>query len=176
MGRDIRKELNRAIETEVEGFSFYNLASELVKDERGKAVLRQLAKDELDHIRALISLGEHLSHGGEWPSYRDAVKLGRGIGGERLPVFPSMEEVRGWLSDNPGDEEILRFGIDVERKAIEYYSRALEEASSDREKDFFSTMVEVEEGHRKLLEWEHDYLVRSGFWCDHREFTVEGER
>lgn len=176
MGEGIKEELRKAVDLEVQGFSFYNCAAELVKDPKGKAALRQLAKDELDHIKALISLGERLSEKDEWLSYEEAVNIGRGIGGKKLPIFPSIEQVRGWLSEDPTDAEVLRFGIDIEKKAIDHYSKALKGADSPEARSFFSSMVRIEEGHKKLLEWEYDYLIDSGFWCDHQEFTVEGER
>lgn len=172
---DIRVELKRAIDTETQGFAFYTCAAELVKDERGKAVFRRLAKDELDHIRALVSLSKNLTEEGEWLSFKEAVQLGRGLE-EELPIFPTMEEVLGWLSDDPTDTEVLRFGIGIEKRAVDYYSRVLEGADSPEAVAFFSSMVRMEEDHKRLLEWEYDHLVSSGFWCDHQEFTVEGEK
>ena len=173
---DVINEFQKAIDVEVRGFSFYNYAADLVRDSKGKAALRRLAKDELDHIRALISLSEHLSVEGEWLSCDEALRRGREIEGKKLPIFPSVEEVRGWLSEDPSDTEVLRFGLDIERKAVDYYSKALDGAESQEAKAFFSSMVRIEEGHKRLLEWEYDSLVNSGFWCDHQEFTVEGER
>lgn len=172
----IIEELKRAINTEAEGFSFYEFATGFVKDPKGKGVFESLAKDELDHIRALISLSESIQAKGGWLSYREALKRGKAHGKEKNHIFPSVNRIKDLLGDNPTDIDALNLGMKIEEKAIEYYTNKLGEAGEEDERSFYASMVGIEKGHLKLLEWEHDYLTKSGFWCDHMEYTVEGEK
>ncbi len=174
MSNEIIKEIKKAINTEAEGFAFYNFAKDLVRDKKGKAVFKQLANDELDHIRVLTSLSENLTRASSWISYQEALRQGVAMGEEKTPIFPSIDEVKSWLGEKPTDIDAIKFGIDIEEKAVDYYARAREKAKDEGERSFFETMVKIETGHLNLLQWEYDSLTNSGFWCDHQEFDVEG--
>lgn len=172
----IIEELKKAINTEAEGFAFYNFAKDFVKDKKGRAVFKQLANDELDHIRVLTSLSENLTKASSWISYQEALRQGVAMGEEKTPIFPSIDEVKNWLGEDPTDIDALKFGIDIEEKAVDYYTKAKERAKDETERSFFETMAKIETGHLNLLQWEYDSLTQSGFWCDHMEYTVEGEK
>ncbi len=176
MSYKLINEIKKAIDTEAEGISFYKYAAEIVKDAKGRAVFERLAEDELDHIRVLTSLSDSLEKDGKWISYKDALQKGRVEGNEKTHIFPPVSKIKDWDATDPTDIDALRFGIKIEEKAVEYYKNGLQGTDKEEERAFFSSMVEIEEGHLKLLEWEYDSLTRSGFWCDQIEYSVEGEK
>ncbi|MFQ5901291.1 MAG: ferritin family protein [Thermodesulfobacteriota bacterium] len=148
----------------------------IVKDEKGKEVLEQLAKDELNHIRALTALSVSLEEEGKWVTYEEAVSLGVSTKKQKAPIFPDKDLIPRVLGNAPSDIDVLNFGIDIEEKAVDYYTKALEIAKDQDEKSFLSSMINIENGHLELLRWEYDYIIKSGFWCDFQEYTVEGEK
>jgi rubrerythrin len=170
----IVQELKRAINTEIDGYDFYIAAAESVDDEKGKKLFRQLAKEELDHLKALKSLSIALEKEGKWIEYEEAVDLGISIlEEEKVPLFPNKELIPKLLGPNATDIDALNFAIKIEAEAIGYYSAALKNSSNKEEESFFSALRNIERAHLKLLRWELDSLVKKGYWSDFQDFTAE---
>ena len=51
--------------------------------------------------------------------------------------------------------------------------QAAETAPHDDARSFFKHLVQIETGHKKLLEAEYDYYAANGFYFDQREFSLE---
>lgn len=166
----------RAFHTEVAGYSFYLTAIDKVEDENARAMFHRIAKDELEHIKVLQSVTEELKASGKWISYEKALSIGASTGERGLPIFPKENELIKRLGKNPGELDVLNVAIEVEEKAIALYTRDLGKAKEVAMKSLLSKLLDMERGHLNLLRWEYEALVRTGFWCDIMEFTVEGER
>jgi len=172
----VLEELKKAINTEAEGYSFYLAAADFVEDEKGKELFRQLAKDELEHIKALTFLSVAIEKEGKWVSYEEAVNLSASLGeGDKVSIFPEKEAIHDLLGSKATDIDALNFGMKMEEEAVRHYSKALEESKDKDEISFCTSMVNIEKSHFDLLRWEHDSLAKTGFWCDNQEYTVEGE-
>ncbi len=153
--------IRRAIQAEKDGNHFYSRAGKIVSDPRGKKMLEQLAKDELYHVHVI----EELYH-------------------DLLPDAPE-DPVRGFPIIDTQDQEvplpeteaeILRKAIQDEIEARDFYRETAEKFESEEVKEIFWDLMEMEEGHVRLLNAELDFLEQSGFWFDHMEFHVEGEK
>jgi rubrerythrin len=163
-----------AFNTEVVGYRYYKAASEIVDDEKGKDMFRHLAGDELDHIKMLSGITEALKKDGKWLTYGEALGIGeKSIEEASLPIFPDdkLED----LKKSPDELNAIKMAIEVEGKAIEYYSKMLNDAEDAEEKTVLIKLVDMERAHLKLLRWEQESLKQTGFWCDIMEFNIEKE-
>ncbi|MBI5491574.1 MAG: ferritin family protein [Deltaproteobacteria bacterium] len=171
---DIIKELNIAYNTEITGYFFYSTAAVMVGDDRGKNIFTHLAKEELDHIRVIGRIADSVKGGGGWISYEDALKEDtpskRG-----LPIFHAENELIKRLEKNQTDLNAVTIAIENEESAVDFYSRLLKDAVKPVEKVVLTRLLEMEKGHLKILRWESESLLKTGFWCGEMEYTVEKE-
>lgn len=176
MSNKIAKELQKIIKSEAEGYSFYLAAAKFVKDEKGKKLFRQLAKDELGHLKALKSLSIALEKEGKWLEYEKAVDLCISMNDdEKLLLFPEKDLIPQLLGADATDVDALNFAIKIEEEAHAYYSDAFEGSSSKEERSFFAALRNIEKAHVKLLKWELHSVTMGGIWLDFQEFSEEEE-
>lgn len=147
----------------------YEVAADAAGEGPGRRVLQALAREERFHIRYLE---KRLS---EWTD------SGR-LSDEKLEtVIPPYHEIEARAASmrrtlNPTVREpelqVLKRALDVEIETNEFYKRMV--AGLDGEgRALYARFVEVEEGHRRIVEAEIDSLSKSGFWFDFRETDVE---
>ncbi len=171
----IKEKLDIAYKTEVNGYRFYLNAAKMVDDKHGKNMFQHLAKDELEHIKVVHTIGEELRAGKKWPRYEDVLKSGGTLDIEALPVFPEGNKAIEGMKGAADELHALDVGIGAEERSIELYLDILKAAEDPDEKAVLERLVEMERGHLKLLRWEHESLTNSGFWCDMMGFSVEKE-
>lgn len=176
MINEIVQELKKAIRTELDGYSFYLAVAEFVEDEKGKKLFRQLAKDELDHLKALKSLSIALAKEGKWIEYEEAIDFYISISEEeKLPLFPERNLIPELLGANATDFDALTFAIKIEEEAHTYYSDAFERSNSKEERSFFAALRNIEKAHLKLLKWELESVTKGGLWRDFQKFSEDKE-
>lgn len=157
--------IQRAIQAEWEGNRFYMHAAGAAKDAKAKKMFEQLAKDELYHVEVIENLYEDLLPG----SSRESV--------QGFPIFgKEAEEMAGEVSDFTNEFEVLQKAIEDEIRAKEFYGETATTFELGPGRDVFLDLMEMEAGHIRLLQAELDFLKKSGFYFNHMEFTVEGER
>lgn len=165
--------LEVAFKTEIAGHLFYNAAAKMISDKKGKNIFKHLAKEELEHMRVLSSIAGALKKGGEWVKYETAMKAGKGI--KSLPIFPKRDEMVKRLAKNQTDLNALYMSIESEEAAVSFYSKLLKAANSPVEKVTLTKILEMEKGHLKMLRWESESLINTGFWAGNMEYSVEKE-
>ncbi|MCR4288006.1 MAG: ferritin family protein [Deltaproteobacteria bacterium] len=178
IGKDAKKivdELGIAHSTEISGYFFYNAASNLIGDEKGKNIFKHLAKEELDHVRVITALFESIKSGIGWLGYEDAVNRGTPSVEKGLPIYPKDNELTERLKKNPTDINAINIGMEAEESAVGFYGSLLNLADSPVEKTVLTRLLEMEKGHLKVLRWEKESLVKTGFWCGEMEYSVEKE-
>lgn len=173
--KKIIEALTAAYSTEITGHAFYNAVADSVGDEKGKNVFRHLAGEELEHIAVVSSIAESLKSGTGWMSYEDALKKGRPDASKGLPIFHRDNELIRRLKKNQTDLNAVNIGLESEEKAVEFYGRLLKEAKEPLEKTLLTKLLEMEKGHLKMLRWESESLIKTGFWCGEMEYSVEKE-
>ncbi len=171
----IIEELETAHNTEVTGYFYYKAAADIVGDEKGKNIFTHLAKEELDHLKAISAIADSIKKDMGWISYEDAVSKGESRGGEGLPIFSGENELVKRLEKNQTDLNAVKIGIETEEAAVEFYSGLLKKAGSPEEKVVLTKLLEMEKAHLKILRWESESLGNTGFWCGTMEYSVEKE-
>jgi rubrerythrin len=140
--------LGTALELERKGFSFYSEAAKKTENETGKKIFAQLAKEEQEHIESLKKEFSVL--------YPDRAR-------KDIPVFEAK------VSTYTGEVEALKIGRDMEKESIAFYS---EWAKGDLQ-PLFASLIEFEKKHLELLEAELDYVLKTGYWFDYFESSME---
>jgi rubrerythrin len=171
----IIEELVAAHNTEVTGYFYYKAAADIVEDEKGKNIFTHLAKEELDHIRVVSAIADSIKDDMGWISYEDAVRKGASSGGEGLPIFSGKNELIERLEKDQTGLNAVKIGIEIEDEAVDFYSGLLKKAGSPEEKVVLTELLEMEKAHLKILRWESEALVSTGFWCGNMEYSVEKE-
>lgn len=168
-------ELEKAYRTEIAGHLFYMAAADMVADDKGKNIFTHLAKEELQHIGVVSSIAESVKNGKGWISYDEAVKVSARVPQKPLPIFPERDVLVKRLKDNQTDINAIKIGIESEEAAVEFYSNLLKSAAVPDEKITLTRLLEMEKGHLKMLRWESESLINTGFWCGSMEYNVEKE-
>lgn len=171
-GSRIVRELSLAVQTEMEGYTFYMDLSKNLSDDRAKNLFAHLAKDELDHMKAIKAIAASLKEGKGWLGYDDALTATADHG---LPVFPDENELTKRFGGEGTDISALDMAMEIEEASVIQYEKLLAKAGSDEERVLLEKLIDMEKGHCTLLRWERESLVKDGFWCDHMEYSVEKE-
>lgn len=145
--------LQMAIQTEIDGFTFYQKFAEQMDDPDARSMFRRLAEDEVMHLELLRSTKAMLEETGAWGEYEetrlDAV--------EGAPIF-SRERVAQNVVAYTSDLSALRMAYLIEKDAVEFYSRAAAETDDPNGRRMFLDLVKMEQGHLVLLEGEYNFL------------------
>lgn len=166
---DLADILLQAMQLERDGHAFYLAAADQTGSAAGQAMFLTLARDELQHLHLLDEAYRSKLSQGVWPGADGLPQQAR----RKRLVFPLPEEAAGVVHAHTGEMEALQRGIEAEEASIALYQQALESAGDPDARALCRFLVEQEEGHRTILQGEYDYLNRSGFWFDIREFDLE---
>ena len=145
--------LEMAIQTEIDGYTFYQTFAERTEDQNAQAVFRRLAQDEVMHLELLRNTKAVLEDSGQWTN---VASLGT-EGPRGAPIF-SRERVRQNVVAYTSDLSALRIAYLIEKDAVDFYSRAAEQTSDPNGKGMFLELVKMEQGHLDLLEGEYNFL------------------
>lgn len=171
----IEDAITTAIQFETRVRDVYNEAAAKAVDDAGRGILKLLADEENHHL-------EYLNHLlGRWKETGE-------LGGEGLrTAIPSPEAVRkvaGRLQEHVSDRrdrpslagelEALHRALDVEIETGNFYERMVKELGDDGRK-VFGRFLEIEQGHRAIVQAEIDHLSATGFYFDLAEFNVEAD-
>lgn len=145
--------LQMAIQTEIDGFNFYQEFATKTEDAGAKAMFERLARDELMHLELLRNTKAMLEESGEWAEYK-GVSLDPVAG---APIF-SRERVEQNVVAYTSDLSALRVAYLIEKDAVDFYTRAASGTSDPNGKRMFLDLVRMEQGHLEMLEGEYNFL------------------
>jgi rubrerythrin len=162
--KNVTEGLRKAVQAELEGHHFYMMAALATKDDKGREVFEQLAKDESDHARYLEAQYKSLVETGK-PDAK--LKLGKPfeLSGKN-PIF--SEKIRSRLKEAHFEMTALSVGIQLEMTAKEFYSKQAALTDDVVVKTFYLELAEWETGHYRALlaaqeNLKEDYWAGSGF-------------
>ncbi len=147
--------LKEAIAIEIYGKEYYSIFSEIVDDEKVKAVFRRLAGDEEEHRKILEK--EYVKIKGK-PA--ESGIIGEENRERARRIFPESLGAMG-IDET---KDVLRLGIRTEERSIELYSKGAEKTDVVSIKVMFLKLVHFEEEHRKTLTDALYYLEQEGTW------------
>jgi len=145
--------LQMAMQTEIDGHSFYQRCAVATEDENARRMFARLAQDEVMHLELLRSTMAMLQEGGEWAVYQGMTW--DELGG--APIF-SRERVRQNLTAYTSDLSALRVAYLIEKDAVNFYTRAAAEVEQPSGRRMFSDLARMETAHLAILEGEYGFL------------------
>ena len=168
---EVIKLIKEAIRLEIRGRNFFVQAAESTENERGKKMFMMLAAEEIDHMKVFSELFTTSIGGDEWRKFvrseeQEASQIIEGLK-ERIDTAEKQQRA--------GDLEALRIGMELERKAIDFFEKMAAGSSSPEAKEIAGKICEQERGHYDLLQAQYDSVHKSGFWLDSAEFRLDGE-
>ena len=157
-----------AIQMEKDGRAFYEEAAGKTKSELGKKIFLDLARDEVKHLKIFQEIFDGFAGSSDWRQlineYQSSVR--------EIPVF--KENPGTVCQADPNDVEAIRFAMDSERSAVDYYGKLAAETKNPQAEELFNKIREEEVYHYDLLQVHLDSLTGSGVWFDHSDFHMDG--
>ena len=165
----IEKAIKTAIEYEIKIRDIYLEGVAVVDDESGRRFFQALGNDEQGHIDYLKQLLVQLQQNGK-------------ITAERLEsAIPSREvldrqvgEVQSQMAkdDHGLKQQMLSKALKMEIETSSFYSQLISDMAPV-EKQIFSRFLEIENNHIDAVQFELDYISKTGYWFDIKEFDME---
>jgi len=152
--------LKMAILMEMRGFAFYTKVAEQTNDNDIRNVFSIMAQEENMHIKYL---SEQFSNYEKNKSFgHTPVTDSSGAGITNLIL---SEEIKNKISAAGYEAAAISAAIDMEKKAIEVYSKQAEISTDPNEKNLYKWLADWEQGHLKILS-ELDNELRDKIWYD----------
>jgi rubrerythrin len=156
--------LEKAMQAEIEGQHFYQMAAQNTPDARGREVFETLAREELEHYEFLKAQYQSLKQTGRVDA---EAKLGEPLKLEGPhPIFSS--EIRRRIGGAHYEMTALSIGIQLELSAVNFYRAEAEATSDPQVAAFHQRLAAWEKGHLSALQAQsealkEDYWHESGF-------------
>jgi len=164
------KTLEIAINAEKTGLKTYLNFGYKTKDESGKNMFLRLASDELEHMTILEKQRESIQENQCWIT----VKLEKSEIEKLTPALKAkIQKIKG--SEGLDQMSALRTALDLEDRAIKFYREQAQASIDPKAKDMYERLVKMEQAHYELIQAEIDYIEKTGFWFNLREFSLEIE-
>jgi len=169
---ELEEAIKIALEYEGKVYGTYVEATDKATNEVAKRVFRTLADEEKGHIEYLK---ERLD---EWKN------TGTITVGSLESAIPSREDISASVSKLKGNVaagetgkhdvelEMLSRALKAEVETSEFYKKMVDTLDAEGQQ-MFARFVEIEEGHRAIVQAEIDCVSGSGFWFDTMEFSLE---
>lgn len=166
---DLANAISTAIDFEGRVYRVYAGAVTRSTDPTGRRVFQVLADEEKQH---LDYLGSRLQ---EWKKTGkiQVEKLATSLPPKKLIVEKArelQEQVQRQASES--ELELLQKALAVETETSQFYERMVQELSDEGQR-MFARFVEIEQGHRAIVQAEIDAITGTGHWFDIREFDLE---
>ena len=165
----IEEAIKTAIEFEARIRDIYRDATAAVDDEVGKRIFETLCNDEQHHIDYLQHKLKQLQNTGTFvPERLDSVMPSQEV------VNREAEKVKSLVAkDFLGiRRQMLSRALKMEIETSDFYQKMVNELPADG-RALFERFLEIENNHIKAVQFELDYLSKTGYWFDIKEFDME---
>jgi rubrerythrin len=165
----IEEAIKTAIEYEGRIRDIYREAEGAVEDEAGKKIFAALGSDEQHHIDYLQHTLEQLHKSGRF----DAAKLESSIpSGDALKQESAKIESLISKEFHGIRKQMLSRALKAEIETSDFYRRMVDELPTEG-KSLFARFLEIENNHINAVQFELDYISKTGYWFDFKEFDME---
>lgn len=167
--------LRQAIHNEIAGQRFYRDAALHCIDPWAKEVFATLAEEEEEHTQLLLLEYEALTTQGRWIDL-DVARTSNAMtditrfsfSGDAFveELFPQGQSIAGAVDRLSDDLNALAFGIEMEQKAVELYSRQAAESADPAAEKAYDFLVQEEIRHYDQLKTQWEKLAGASFVGD----------
>jgi len=165
----IEEAIKTAIEYEIRIRDIYLEAVAAVDDEVGQRIFETLRNDEQHHIDYL----EHKLEQFQKTGIIEPAKLESAIP-DQESINQEADKVKSLaVKDFLGiKQQMLSKALKVEVETSDFYQKMVNELPADA-RPLFERFLEIENNHIKAVQFELDYMSKTGYWFDFKEFDME---
>jgi len=165
----IEEAIKTAIEFEVRIRDIYREATAAVNDEVGKHIFETLCNDEQHHIDYLQHKLRQLQDTGTIvPERLDSVVPSQEVVNREAEKIKSLV-AKDFLGIR---RQMLSRALKMEIETSAFYQEMVNELPAEG-RALFKRFLEIENNHIKAVQFELDYLSKTGYWFDIKEFDME---
>ena len=165
----IEEAMKTAIEYEIRIRDIYLEAVVAVDGEAGKKIFETLAKDEQSHI-------DYLEH--KLVLFQKTGTIEHGKLESAIPDQKSIDQEADKVKSLTAKDflgikqSMLSKALKVEIETSEFYQKMVNELPA-KARPLFKRFLEIENNHIKVVQFELDYISKTGYWFDFKEFDME---
>jgi rubrerythrin len=161
--------IQTAIEYETKIRDVYREAEAAVTDAAGKRIFETLGNEEQHHIDYL----HHILKQYEQTGQIDSDKLESAIP-SRDTIDREAAKVESLVAkDFHGiRKQMLSKALKAEIETSDFYRRMINEWGAEGQA-LFARFLEIEDNHINAVQFELDYMSKTGYWFDFKEFDME---
>ncbi len=163
--------MREAIKLEINGRSFFEHAAEITHNDLGKKMFKKLAHDETAHLKTFGEIFAALVGKDSWQQAIDEEKNADSSLIDELKARVAKQEKK----ERASELEAIRIGMELERKAIDFFTKSAQATDDVKHKDVFNQIADQERLHYDLLQAQYDSVTKSGFWFDVAEFRMDAK-
>ena len=165
----LEEAIKTAIEYETRIRDIYREAETAVDDEIGKKIFAALGYDEQHHIEYLEHTLEQLAINGKIDSKQleSVIPSGKSIQQEAAKIESLVAKEFYGIR-----KQMLSRALKAEIETSDFYRRMVDELPAEG-KSLFSRFLEIENNHVNAVQFELDYMSKTGYWFDFKEFDME---
>ena len=165
----VEEAIKTAIEYEARIRDIYREAAAVVDDEAGKRIFDTLGQDEQHHIDYLEhKLEEFLKTGAIEPGTLESAIPDQKSINQEADKIKSLA-AKDFLGIK---QQMLSKALKAEVETSAFYQKMVNELPVDA-RPLFERFLEIENNHIKAVQFELDYLSKTGYWFDFKEFDME---
>lgn len=166
---EIEEAIKTAIAYEIRIRDIYLEALKTAEDDKGKQFFKTLGDDEQHHI-------DYLKH-----KLTEFQKSGKMDPAKLESVIPSIEtvdqetaKVKSLLKkDFRGiRQQMLSKALKAEVETSGFYQKMVDQMPAEAQA-MFARFLEIENNHIRAVQFELDYVAKTGYWFDFKEFDME---
>ena len=165
----IEEAIKTAIDYEIRIRDIYLEAVAAVDDAVGKRIFDTLGKDEQRHIDYLEHELDQFQKTGaiETERLESAIPDGDSIAREADKIKGLVD--REFLGVR---QQMLSKALKVEVETSAFYQKMVDELPAEAQ-PLFARFLEIENNHIQAVQFELDYMGKTGYWFDFKEFDME---
>ena len=165
----LEEAIQTAIEYDTRIRDIYREAETAVDDEIGKKIFAALGYDEQHHIEYLEHTLEQLAINGKIDSKQleSVIPSGKSIQQEAAKIESLVAKEFYGIR-----KQMLSRALKAEIETSDFYRRMVDELPAEG-KSLFSRFLEIENNHVNAVQFELDYMSKTGYWFDFKEFDME---
>ena len=161
--------INTAMQMESKIRDLYQEAYERCADKAGQRIFQMLRDDEQYHYDYLAKRLDEVRQSG---------KINLEPIHTTIPTADQIQDVLAQLKKSLAKEDrgvvqqMLSNALKAEVQTSEYYENIVSEFTGEIQK-MFARFLEIEDAHVEAVQAELDYVMRTGYWFDFKEFDME---
>ncbi len=161
--------IQTAIAYETKIRDLYRDAADATRDPTGRRVFALLAKEEQRHLDYLRYKLEEWDRSGmiRIDDLTSIVPPAKTVRDEMAALKRTMSK-----EDRTDEKRMLAKALAVEVETSRFYQEMVDEMADDT-RPMFARFLEIENEHIDIVQAELDYISRTGYWFDIKEFDME---